>query len=84
MPNLIDQDPAKNAKFNGLSEEIGQVIRDDKFQATVDKFAQSKNETLFRVIKGFGFAIALASGLFGIFLRLILKPMIEWQRPFIK
>lgn len=59
-----NKEPIKKSDYDGLSDEIKKVIRDEQFQATVGKFV-SKSDTPFKVIKGIGFAIAVASGLFG-------------------
>lgn len=59
-----NNEPTKKSNYDGLSDEIKKVIRDEQFQATVGKFV-SKNDTPFKIIKGIGFAIAVASGLFG-------------------
>lgn len=55
-------------KWEGLSEEVIAVIRNKNFQDTAHLYTQ-KNETLFRFFKGFGFMIALTSGLLGYLLK---------------
>jgi hypothetical protein len=59
--------PRKKSEFDGLSQEVSKIIRDPVLQQTIGQFR--KNETAFRIIKGIGFSIALASGLFGYFLK---------------
>ncbi len=57
----------KKIEFDGLSHEVSKIIRDPVLQQTIGQFR--KNETAFRIIKGIGFSIALASGIFGYFLK---------------
>lgn len=59
-----NNEPTKKSNYDGLSDEIKKVIRDEQFQATVGKFVRKSN-TRFKIIKGIGFTIAVASGLFG-------------------
>jgi hypothetical protein len=56
------------SKWDGFSDEVLRIVRDKDFQNTAHLFTE-KNETLFRFFKGFGFVIALASGLFGYLLK---------------
>ena len=56
-----------SSKYQGLSSEVGTILRDPQFQSTVKQFRQ--NVTFFRVVKGIGFMLALGSGLFGYFLK---------------
>jgi hypothetical protein len=63
-----NNEPTKKSNYDGLSDEIKKVIRDEQFQTTVGKFVRKSN-TRFKVLKGIGFTLALASGLFGYFLK---------------
>lgn len=66
--NGIEPKELKNtSRFDGLSPEVGKIIRDPEFQKTVEIFRT--NQTIFRVIKGLGFSLALISGLLGYFLK---------------
>jgi hypothetical protein len=67
MIGMEPKEPTNLSRFDGLSPEIGKIIRDPEFQKTVKIFRN--NQTLFRVVKGLGFSLALASGLFGYFLK---------------
>lgn len=55
------------SKYDGLAPEVGKILRDREFKNTI-KMLQP-NPTKFRIIKGFGFMLVLASGLFGYFLK---------------
>lgn len=55
-------------KPHRLSDEVLEIIRNEDFQKTADKFAR-KNDTIFKVLKGTGFTIALISGLVGYLLK---------------
>lgn len=59
-----NNEPTKKSNYDGLSDEIKKVIRDEQFQATVGKFVRKSN-TRFKVLKGIGFTMAVISGLFG-------------------
>lgn len=59
-----NNEPTNKSNYDGLSDEIKKVIRDEQFQATVGKFVRKSN-TRFKVLKGIGFTVAIASGLFG-------------------
>lgn len=64
----IEPNKPEDSRFKGLSSELAKIMRDPEFRTTLKQFRNS-NETLFRVLKGFGFTLALASGLFGYFLK---------------
>ncbi len=66
MNEMEHKEPKNTSRFDGLSPEVGKIIRDPEFQKTVEIFRT--NQTLFRLLKGVGFTLALASGLFGYFL----------------
>ena len=68
MASPQDNGPPKKSEYHGLSHEVGKIVRDPEVQKLVNQF-KKKNETTFRIIKGVGFTIALASGLFGYFLK---------------
>lgn len=55
-------------KPSALSDEVIKIVRNEDFQKTADKFAR-KNDTLFKILKGCGFTIALLSGLIGYLLK---------------
>lgn len=59
-----NNEPTNKPNYDGLSYEIKKVIRDEQFQTTVGKFVRKSN-TRFEVLKGIGFTVAIASGLFG-------------------
>jgi hypothetical protein len=61
-------DLSQPANHEGLAKELLTVVHDPKFQKTTDKFVR-KNDVIFKVLKGVGFAIAMASGLFGYLLK---------------
>ncbi len=67
MTRMEPKEPKDTSRFDGLSFEVAKIIRDPEFQKTVEIFRT--NQTIFRVIKGLGFSLALISGLFGYFLK---------------
>ncbi len=68
MASPQDNGPPTKSEYDGLSHEVGKIIRDPEVQKLVNQF-KKKNETTFRIFKGVGFTVALASGLFGYFLK---------------
>lgn len=67
MTRMEPKEPKDTSRFDGLSFEVVKIIRDPEFQKTVEIFRT--NQTIFRVVKGLGFSLALISGLFGYFLK---------------